>query len=106
MLTPISDNIRLTHAGSVLSVEVASLVALKESGGLGGRSGTTGKTSVEADYTLHACSILGGAKSLDNCQYLSACCNREILGVGENVVVGTGFAVDQGLWTRKRELRT
>lgn len=87
MLIPRNDCLQLTHAGSVLSVEVAGLVALKESGGLGGRSGTTRKTSVEADYTLHACSILSGAKSLYNCQYLSACYNRKIRGKGVKMVV-------------------
>lgn len=82
------DGLQLTHAGSVLSVEVTGLVALKESRGLGGRSGTTGETSVEANYTFHACSILGSAKSLYDDQHLSACYNREIHGIGMRLAVG------------------
>lgn len=54
----------LTHGRRLLSVEVACLVTLEETSGLGSRSGTAGEAGVEIDYTLHARSILGGTDCL------------------------------------------
>lgn len=45
-------------------VEVASLVAAQETGGLGLRSSTTGKFGVEVHDTFHASSILGSPDCL------------------------------------------
>lgn len=59
---------KLTHGGSVLSVEVAGLVALEESRWLGLGSRTARKAGIEANYTFHTCGILGGANGLNICQ--------------------------------------